>query len=206
VPARSRDSGSPDPLDLEALIGDARARLPASHRALLEQIGVQDTVVHGWPAGVLALYETLRSTPPAVDDLVNAVAVWLQELRVVAYNGDLLTYLLGAGNLDSASVQSVVDNIAWHEYGHALSVTRASSDVKNDGPRLLELLPPGIRGAIDYPGAYRRRQVFDEVIANIYAFMIGRAVQSGDYGVPGFLHVDVYDAFTRVVPWPPSNR
>lgn len=36
-------------LDIEALIESARRRLPASHRALLEQLGVQDAVIHEWP-------------------------------------------------------------------------------------------------------------------------------------------------------------
>jgi hypothetical protein len=49
-------------------------------------------------------------------------------------------------------------------------------------------------------------QVFDEVIANVYALVIGRAVQSGDYGMPSFLHPDVCDAFRAVVPWPPDAR
>jgi hypothetical protein len=61
-----------------------------------------------------------------------------------------------------------------------------------------------LRQAIDFPGGYRPREVFDEVIANVYALMIGRAIQLKDYGVPSFLHHDVYDAFQAVVPWPPD--
>jgi hypothetical protein len=86
------------------------------------------------------------------------------------------------------------------------SVTRASPTTKRQGPRLVELLPPGLRRAIDYPGSYRPREVFDEVIANVYALMIRRAVDHNDYGVPRFLHADVYDAFQAVVPWPPDGR
>jgi hypothetical protein len=193
-------------LDLEALIRSARIRLPSSHRALLEQIGVQDAVVYDWPAGAQALYETVRETPPRAEDLSDAVAVWLQALRVVAYNGALLSHALGDPELSESMRQMTIDNVAWHEYGHALSVTRASAEDKRDGPRLVELLPPGLRRAVDYPGGYRPRQVFDEVVANVYALMISRLVHHDDYVVPDFLHVDLYDAFRAVVPWPPDHR
>jgi phage tail protein X len=192
-------------LDLETLIAHARGQLPASHRALLEQVGLQDTVVHDWPSGVRALYLTLGETPPRRSQIEGSVALWLPARRVVAYNGRLLTHALGDPELTASTRQAVVDNIAWHEYGHALSVTRASPELKRDGPRLLALLPPGLRSAIDYPGTYRRREVFDEVIAHVYALMIRRAVQFKDYGVPTFLHRDLYQAFQAVVPWPPDQ-
>lgn len=78
--------------------------------------------------------------------------------------------------------------------------------MKRSGVRLLELLPSGLRQAIDYPGGYRPRQVFDEVIANVYALMIGRVVQFNDYGTPKFLHPQVFEAFQSVVPWPPDAQ
>jgi hypothetical protein len=192
--------------ELEQLISNARRRLPGSHRALLEQIGVQDTVVENWPTGVQELYETLRETPPSLRQLEEAVAVWLPQRRVVAYNSPLLTHALLDTELSTSSRQAAIDNIAWHEYGHALSATLATRDQKRDGPRLVELLPAGLRRAIDYPGSYRPREVFDEVIANVYALMIGRAVQQNDYGVPTFLHLDVAAAFRAVIPWPPQGR
>ena len=82
----------------------------------------------------------------------------------------------------------------------------AVSAMKRNGVRLMELLPPGLRQAIDYPGSYRPRQVFDEVIANVYALMIRRAVHDNDYGSPGFLDPQVLQAFQSVVPWPPDPR
>lgn len=88
---------------------------------------------------------------------------------------------------------------------HALSAALASPEIRREGPRLVELLPRGLRAAIDYPEGYRRREVFDEVIANVYALMIRRTVQTTDYGVPDFLHADIYEAFTAVVPWPPKR-
>lgn len=187
------------------LIRRARNRLPSTHRALLEQIGVQDLVAESWPDEVLNLYRTIRETPPAAAQITDALAVWLAKVRVVAYNGRLLTTAFAAAGLDTTSAQSVIDNLAWHEYGHALSATRATSELRRDGPQLLDLLPPGLRAAIDYPGGYARRQVFDEVIANVYPLMIARAVQLGDYGAPKFLHPAVFDAFRQVVPWPPNH-
>lgn len=203
----SRATGSSgNELDIQALIRNARRRLPAGHRALLEQIGVQDAVVDEWPAGVRELYETLGEAAPSVSRLADAIAVWLPGRRVVAYNGPLLVHALGDTELTPSTRQAAIDNIAWHEYGHAISVTRATPDMKREGPELVDLLPLGLRRAIDFPGSYRPREVFDEVIANVYALMIGRAVQLTDYGVPDFLHRDVYDAFRAVVPWPPETR
>lgn len=190
-------------MDLEQLIRKARRSMPSAHRALLEQIGVQDGVITEWPSGVQALYETLREEPPAPESLAPAIAVWLPTRRIVAYNAPLLQRVLADTTLSTR--QAVINNLAWHEYGHALSATRASAEMRRDGPRLVELLPTGLRAGIDFPGAYRPREVFDEVIANVYALMVGRAVQIKDYGVHGFLHRDVYDAFAAVVPWPPDG-
>jgi hypothetical protein len=69
--------------------------------------------------------------------------------------------------------------------------------MKSAGPRLVELLPAGLRRAIDYPGGYRRGQVFDEVIANVYALMISRAVHHNDYRVPEFIHPDIVEVSKR---------
>jgi hypothetical protein len=190
-------------IDIERAVRAARARLPRSHQGLLEQINAQDLVVGAWPAGVLDLYRTVQKRPPEEQHLRGALAVWLEDMRVVAFNGPLLrTFLDG---FDNATVQHWVNQIAWHEYGHALSATRAPDDARQQGPRLLELLPDGVRRAIDYPGSYSRRQVFDEVIANLYPMMLDRAVSLNDYGRPEFLHPDVYDAFRQVLPWPPTS-
>jgi phage tail protein X len=117
--------------------------------------------------------------------------------------------LLEAGpgeGLSDASIRAVIENLAWHEYGHALSVTRASTEQRADGVRLLGLLTEPMRDAIGYPDTYRAHQVFDEVIAHVYALMIGRAVRGEGYGRPDFLHRSILSAFKEVVPWPPSPR
>lgn len=181
----------------------ARKKLPRDHRGLLEQLHADDLVVEDWPTHVLSLYRTVQVTPPAERQLSQALAVWLQGPSVVAYNAPLLRASLSG--LDEPSAQHVVENLAWHEYGHALSVTRATDELRRDGPRLLELLPPGLRGAVDYPGSYSRRQVFDEVIANLYPMMLGRAIRGSGYGKPEFVHPEVYEAFRQVLPWPPER-
>lgn len=204
VSAGQATEGDGGAVGLESLIGRARQALPGAHGALLEQIGVQDAVIDSWPAGVQGLYETVGESPPSLAAIADAVAVWLPDRRVVAYNGPLL--LLALSGINDSTRQAVINNIAWHEYGHALSVTRATDEMRQDGVRLLGLRPDGLRAAIDYPGTYRIRQVFDEVVANVYAMMVGRAVHQDDYSVPGFLDEAVYDAFIAVVPWPPDGK
>ncbi len=189
---------------LETMVKRARRKLPSSHGALLDQIGVQDAVQQDWPHGVMNLYVTIGATPPAVADVHGALAVWLQALRVVAYNGPSLVAALDINATGYEVHQPVIDSLAWHEYGHALSFTRSTAEQRQDGVRLLELLPPNIRQSIYYPGGYKRHEVFDEVIAHVYPLMIGRAVRGGGYVPPDFLAPDVFNAFKEVIPWPPS--
>jgi hypothetical protein len=136
-------------IDLGGAVRVARSKLPAEHRALLEQLSARDLIVEGWPDEVLNLYRTLRERPPEVEELRAALAAWLPQLRVVAFNGPLLREFLA--DLDAASVRRTIERLAWHEYGHALSVTRAPDELRRNGVRLLELLPDGLRRAIDYP-------------------------------------------------------
>jgi hypothetical protein len=58
-----------------------------------------------------------------------------------------------------------------------------------------------VRLAIDYPDRYRRKEVFDELIATVYAMLVGRVRTSG-YGQPDYLHDDVFTVFQEVIPWP----
>jgi hypothetical protein len=180
----------------------ARARLPAQHRNLLEQIGAQEAAVDDWPAGVRDLYRSIQEEPPSERALAGAAAVWLDGLRVVVFNAPLL-HEATIGLSDSAR-EEFVAYVAWHEYGHALSLTRSTREQREDGERLLRLLPDGMRGSIDYPGGYRRLEVFDEVIATVYAVIISRVRKHG-YGVPSFLHHDIGHAFREVIPWPPIH-
>jgi hypothetical protein len=145
------------PADLEWLFSDiraARGSLPIHHRRLLEDLRVQEKVVTDWPAEVLDLYETLLETPPRPTALDGAAAVWLNGLRTVAFNGPLLQR--AALGLDDPTRRLVVARIAWHEYGHALSVPRhdlvedfaaAVGHVRTDGYVQPEYLHPRVFAA-----------------------------------------------------------
>lgn len=185
-----------------AIVRNARAALPSSHRALLDQLGVQEKAVDDWPGEVQALYRTILEVPPREGDLANAVAVWLDRLRVVAFNAPLLQQ--ATIGLSRQARAAAIAAVAWHEYGHALSITRSTREQRQDGVRLLNLLPPGMAQSIDYPGGYRRAAVFDEVIATVYVALID-SVRTAGYGCPDYLHEDVFRAFKEVVPWPPTQ-
>ncbi len=176
-------------------IREARAQLPAEHRNLLAQIGTQEGVVEDWPTGVQDLFRSVQEVP-------NAAAVWLDGLRTVVFNGPLMQ--AATTGLTDASRKQLVAYIAWHEYGHALSLTRSTHEQRKSGVYLLGLLSDGMRASIDYPGGYGRLQVFDEIIATVYALLISR-IRSDGYGVPEFLHPEIVQAFKEVIPWPPSQ-
>ncbi len=191
--------------DLQRLLVEiraARAALPAEHRELLDQIGVQETAIDDWPDGVINLYATLREPPPTRQELQGAAATWLNELRTVAFNAPAVLHV--ARELDESSRRTIVARIAWHEYGHALSLTRATREHRKRGPELLALLPEGLRETIDYPGRYRTSQVFDEIVATIYSVIVGR-VRTDGYFRPAYLHADVFAAYQEVIPWPQSQ-
>jgi hypothetical protein len=188
-----------DPEHLLAEIRAARAALPSAHRALLDQLGVQETAIEGWPEGVLDLYATLREPAPTRAALDGAAAAWLNGLRTVAFN--IRGLQLAVEGLDRPTRHILLSGVAWHEYGHALSVTRATREHRESGPELLNLLPDGIRQAIDYPARYRAAQVFDEIIATVYALLVGLVPTEG-YIRPVYLHPAVFTAFEEVIPWP----
>lgn len=148
------------------------------------------------------MYRTLRETPPTTAQLANAAAVWLDGLRTVAFNAALLDQ--ATAGLDEQHRRATIAAIAWHEYGHALSLTRATADQRKTGPRLFELLSQGLRDAIDYPGGYRQSELFDEIIAGVYTQLVHR-VRSHGYLPPESLHPEVFSAFKEVIPWPPSQ-
>lgn len=131
-----------DPLDrLLREIREARAQLPAEHRNLLAQIGTHEGVVEDWPTGVQDLFRSVQEVPPSDAALVNAAAVWLEGLRTVVFNGPLMQAATAV--LTDASRKQLVAYIAWHEYGHALSLTRSTHEQRKSGVRLFGLLSDG---------------------------------------------------------------
>lgn len=188
-------------MDLLDEIRLARRELPGSHRGLLDQLNVQEAAIDDWPQHVIDFYRTVKEEPPNGSELENAAAVWLQERRTVAFNAPLIEAALAG--LDASTQRLLLQSVAWHEYGHALSLMRSTAEQRADGPRLLSLLTEGLRGAIR-PDDYRPSQLFDEIIATLYALMVGRIREHG-YGVPEFLHPDLFAAFQEVIPWPPTQ-
>jgi hypothetical protein len=156
--------------------------------------------VDNWPAAVVDLYRTLREQPPSPATLDGATAVWLGgSLRIVAFNAPAVR--LAITGLNATTRKTVIALVAWHEYGHALSVARATAEHRRRGPDLLALVPASVQAAIDYPGRYRASEVFDELIATLYAMLVGR-VRTDGYVQPEYLHPDVLAAFQEVIPWP----
>jgi hypothetical protein len=188
-------------MDLLAEVQKARGELPKRHRALLDQLNVQEVVVHDWPDGIANLYRTLGERPPSASRLKDAAAVWLQGHRTAAFNGPLLQAM--AAEVDVASARAVIQYIAWHEYGHALSLTLATDELRAEGPALLELLPERFQELVG-ADSYARSQVFDEIVATVYTVMINR-IRTDGYGAPDFIHPHVFAAFQEVIPWPPIH-
>lgn len=189
-------------MDLLAEVRRAREELPRSHRVLLDQFNVQETVVQDWPDGVADLYRTLGERPPAADQLKEAAAVWLQGHRTAAFNAPMLRAT--TAGLDDLSARHLIQYIAWHEYGHALSLTLATDELRAAGPTLLKLLPEPLQEAVSADGYYARIQIFDEIVATIYTLMINR-IRTDGYGAPDFIHPQVFAAFQEVIPWPPIH-
>ena len=179
----------------------ARHRLPSQHIAVLDALGVQETVCASWPGPVLDLYETVRMTPPDARALRDAAGLWLPALRTAAFNGPFLRAV--TDGLDEASRREFVANVAWHEYGHALSLALSTADQRRRGSELLKLAPDVIQRQVGQHG-YRSDEIFDELIAGVYALLVGGVPRYG-YGLPRYLNKLLFDEFKEIIPWPPTQ-
>lgn len=128
----------------------------------------------------------------ATDD---AFGVWVRELRIVLIrNGH--PKLRG---LDTATQEEFIACVAWHEWGHALSIERCSTEDVQRGRRLLDLAPTGIRERIRMAG-YREKDYTHEVIAETYALLTLRRLRGGS-GQPPWLNDEIYNLLKRVTEW-----
>ena len=114
-------------------------------------------------AGLPALDESDQRT----NDI--ALGLWVRDLRIV---------LIDAGHeahagLDARSYEAALARVAWHEWGHALSVDRATPSDVAAGARLLDKAPEGI-AMIIRSGGYRSRELTHELVAEIYAVLMAR--------------------------------
>ncbi len=168
----------------------------------MESVGAAQYDVIDRPLGT-HLAELLASagarTLAAADSrrLDDAVGVWIPELRVVVVDAGHRA-LVG---LDEGSYEVMVVRAAWHEWGHALSLARATSADVLDGERLLSLAPPGIAEVIRSAG-YLRGEYTHELVAETYALLMARR-RRGEVGKPAWLHDEIWALMRRVCGWTP---
>jgi len=182
------------------IIDLAWADLPTEHRLLLENTGAARwrVVDRALADFVDDLLRSAGRPPMAPTDrlgLADAVGAWVEELRLV---------LVDAGHpalsdLDDQSFEMMLARIAWHEWGHALSVVRAEADDDADGERLLALAPRGVSERIRRAG-YRRSQFTHELVADIYALLMSRR-RRGETGKPPWLDDRIYQLVRRISTW-----
>lgn len=182
-------------------VKSAWTALPQAHRNLLCEVGAsQWTVVEqalGPPvhrllrsAGLEGLSERER------DQLERALAVWVPVLRLVAFNA----HHPALSGLSASAFERLIARTAWHEWGHALSIVRCTSEDIASGARLIELAPTSVRTSIRAAG-YRPYQYTHELVAEIYALLIERH-RRDELGRPRWLNQEIYDLVKRVCGWP----
>jgi hypothetical protein len=175
-------------------------RLPPAHRNLLEAVGAQQWQVVGGPIGSAA-DEMLHSagqpglTAAARSRLDGALGAWVPGLCVLLINAGH-TAIVG---LDAQAYEAFVAHIAWHEWGHALSLARCSLEDVAAGHRLLDLAPIGISEGIRSAG-YPASSYTHEVIAETYALMMARRIR-GHRDKPTWLDDKIYNLLKRVTGW-----
>ena len=118
--------------------------------------------------------------------------MWVPDLRLVLIN-EMHPALL---NADPATREALLTWVAWHEWGHALSVTNASPHDPGEGARLLALAPDGIRERIRR-GNYPRREYIHELIAETYALLMRERIE-GRPGQPPWLPNEIYRLISRI--------
>lgn len=181
----------------EELLRLAWETLPRAHRQLLERIGADRWKIVDRPLGHVA-DELARSAgeasagraPVAADN--DSLGLWIPALRVMLVN-DAHPALLHA---DRSTREALLTWVAWHEWGHALSLTNAECHDRNEGARLLDLAPDGIRERIRRAN-YRRDEYIHELIAETYALLMRERIE-GRAGRPVWLPDEIYKLMMRI--------
>jgi hypothetical protein len=91
-----------------------------------------------------------------------------------------------------------IARLAWHEWGHALSLDRCSVEDVAAGSRL-ELAPEGVRENI-HGARYRPKEHRHDVVAEVYAMLIG-SLRRNELGRPEWLNGEIYTMVMRVTGW-----
>jgi hypothetical protein len=174
--------------------------LPSDHRLLLANIGAAQRSVVDRPLGAYVDELLLSSGHPRLSarsraDLDRALGAWIEQLRLVVIDAGHPA-LVG---LDDLSYEAMLVRAAWHEWGHALSLARATAADIAAGKQLANLAPAGVGEYIRRAG-YRQRQYTHEVIAEIYALLMARR-RRGEAGQPAWLDDRIYELVRRVCGW-----
>jgi hypothetical protein len=182
------------------IVREAWRELPRGDRDLLKEISADQWRVCGRALGTYT-DELLRSAgagslPESEIARANdALALWVPDLRVVLINERHSAF----DGLDGPTLAYDLSRVAWHEWGHALSLDRAGERDIAAGERYVELLPKALARLVREAG-YRRREYTHEVAAEIYAMLMTRRRQ-GKTGRPPWLHSEVYELVRRVAGW-----
>lgn len=174
--------------------------LPVAHRRLLEAIRADRRKVVDRPLGAeiadLRQSAGVRSLTPAERRVLdNALGVWASEFRLVVLDAGHAKY----AGLDEITYETALTRIAWHEWGHALSVDRATQADIDAGDRLLGVAPLGVAEFIR-AGNYRPAERTHEVVAEMYALLMARR-RRGLRGKPEWLADEIWNLMRRVTDW-----
>jgi len=179
------------------IVRQAWRELPRGDRDLLKEIRADQWEVCGRSLGTYT-DELLRSADRgslSAEEIARAneaLALWVPELRVMLINDGHPAF----DGLDGPTLAYDLSRVAWHEWGHALSLDRAGEEDIAAGERYVELVPEGLAKNVRQAG-YRRREYTHEVVAEIYAILMIRRRQ-GKTERPPWLHPEVYELVRRV--------
>lgn len=182
------------------IVLQAWRELPRGDRDLLKEISADQWQVCGRALGTYT-DELLRSaglgslSGSEIARANAALALWVPNLRVVLINESHPAF----DGLDDTTLAYDLSRVAWHEWGHALSLDRAGEGDIAAGEHYVELLPKALARLVRQAG-YRRREYTHEVVAEIYAMLMTRRRQ-GKTGRPPWLHPEVYELVRRVAGW-----
>lgn len=174
--------------------------LPQGDRDLLEAIHADQWQLCGQPLGTYAdqlLRSAGRGSLPAqeIARANDALGLWVPDLRVVLINESHSAF----DGLDGPTLAYDLSRVAWHEWGHALSLDRAEQDDIAAGERYVGLLPAGLAELVREAG-YRPREYTHEVVAEVYSILMARR-RLGQTERPPWLHAEVYELVRRVAGW-----
>jgi hypothetical protein len=171
--------------------------LPAGDRRLLEQIGASRWEIVAEPLGVAvdarlcsAGHDGHSSARIQADNA--ALGMWIRELRLVLINEKHEALI----DTDQSTREALLTWVAWHEWGHALSIESQSAHDPAEGAMLLALAPDGIRERVRR-AHYPRREYIHELIAETYALLMREKVE-GRSGRPSWLPNEIYNLMARV--------